>query len=49
MRFGIALHHFERSADIGREIDLVDDEEIRAGDARSALRRNLVAAATSMT
>ena len=40
---GVALHHLERGADIGREIDLVDDQEIGARDAGPALRRNLVA------
>src|SRR5216683_6367143 len=41
--FGIALHDFERGADVRRKIDLVDDQEIRAGDAGAALGGNLVA------
>ena len=40
---GVALHHFERGADVGREVDLVDDEEIGAGDAGAALPRDLLA------
>ena len=39
----LALHGFQRSADIGRQIDLVDHQEIGAGDARPAFRGNLVA------
>jgi hypothetical protein len=41
--FRVALHHVERSADVGREIDLVDDQEIGAGDAGATLGGNLVA------
>src|SRR5690606_9753537 len=37
-----AVHHLKRGADIGRKVDLVDDEQIRARDARAALGRNLV-------
>ena len=40
---GLALHGFQRRADIGREIDLVDHQKVGAGDARAALRRDLVA------
>ena len=40
---GIALHHLERGADVRREVDLVDDQQIRLGDARPALARDLVA------
>ena len=36
---GVALHHLERGADIRREIDLVDDQQIGAGDAGAALGR----------
>src|SRR5262249_50055990 len=43
-RPGVALHHGKAGADVRREVDLVDDQEIRARDARSALARNLVAA-----
>ncbi len=40
---GVAVHHLERGADIGREIDLVDDEQVGARDAGPALGRDLVA------
>src|ERR1041384_2536569 len=43
-RLRVARHHAEVRADVRREIDLVDDEEVRARDARPALARNLVAA-----
>ncbi len=33
---GVALHHSERGADIGREIDFVDDQQVRARDAGAA-------------
>ena len=39
----VAVHDLERGADVGREVDLVDDEEVGAGDARAALARDLVA------
>src|SRR5262245_25327563 len=39
----LALHRLERGADIGGEIDLVDHEEVRAGDAWPAFRGDLVA------
>src|SRR2546428_9890164 len=38
----VPLHHFERGSDIRRKIDLVDDEQVRAGDAWAALRWDLV-------
>ena len=40
----VAGHDVEVRADVGREIDLVDHEQVGARDARSALARNLVAA-----
>src|ERR1700745_74422 len=40
---GVALHDRERGADVGREIDLVDHEQVGARDARAAFGRNLVA------
>src|ERR1700694_712473 len=40
---GIGIHFFQRGTDMGREVDLVDDEEIRSGDAGAAFRGNLVA------
>src|SRR6476619_6588317 len=40
---GIALHDGKRGADVRREVDLVDHEQIGAGDAGTALGRNLVA------
>ena len=39
----IALHDLERRADVRSEVDLVDHEQIRAGDAGAALARDLVA------
>ena len=39
---GVALHHLERGADMRGEVDLVDDQEVGAGDAGAALRGNLV-------
>jgi hypothetical protein len=41
--FGVALHHLERGPDMRGEVDLVDDQEIGAGDAGAALGGNLVA------
>src|SRR5918994_6524456 len=41
---GILLHDGKARADMRREVDLVDDEEIGAGDARPALARDLLAA-----
>ena len=40
---GVALHDIERGAHIRREIDLVDHQEIGAGDAGPALGRDLIA------
>src|SRR5690606_26057078 len=39
---GITIHDFEGSADVRRKVGLVDDQEIRAGDARTSLARDLV-------
>ena len=39
----VAVHHLERRADHRREVDLVDDQQVRARDARPALARDLVA------
>ena len=39
----LALHGFQRGADIRREIDLVDHQKVGAGDAGAALGGNLVA------
>src|SRR5215813_12370150 len=38
----VAVHHSQICSDMGREIGLVDDQEIRLGDSRAALARNLV-------
>jgi hypothetical protein len=40
----VAIHHFERSSHIRRQIDFIDHQQIGADDARSALARDLVAA-----
>ena len=45
MRRGVALHHVEIDVHIGREIALVDDQEIGARDRRPALARDLLALA----
>src|ERR1035437_3664289 len=37
--FGIVCHHLERGADHRRQVNLVDDQQIRLGDARPALAR----------
>src|SRR5579872_1521309 len=37
--FGVSFHLFQRGSDIRGEIDLVDDQKIGTGDARSALGR----------
>ena len=42
---GVGLHHVEVDVDIRRQIALVDDEEIRAGDGRAAFARDLLALA----
>src|SRR5260370_27506698 len=39
----IGSHLFQRRADMRREVDLVDDEEIRPRDPGAALGRDLVA------
>src|SRR5204863_2990872 len=39
----VTVHHLEAGADQGREIGLVDDQEVGAGDAWAALARDLVA------
>ena len=43
MRCRVARHHLEAGTDQRGQIDLVDDEQIGAGDARTALARDLVA------
>ena len=40
---GVALHDAEVGAHVGREIGLVDDEEVALRDSRTALARHLVA------
>ena len=40
---GVALHHVEAGADVRREIDLVDHQQVRARDAGAALARDLLA------
>src|SRR5271166_3558795 len=40
----VARHHFERGADVRGEVDLVDDEQVRAGDAGAAFARDFFAA-----
>src|SRR5271166_2788526 len=40
----VALHHCERSADVGSKVHLVNYQQIGLGDARAALARNLFAA-----
>src|SRR5439155_13919578 len=40
---GVRLHLFQGGADMGRKIDLVDDQKVGPGDARAALGRDLVA------
>ncbi len=40
---GIAVHHLEAGSDQRRKIDLVDHQQVAAGDARTALAGNLVA------
>src|SRR6516165_2935394 len=40
---GVALHDRERGADVGREIDFVDHEQVGTRDARATFGRNLVA------
>src|ERR1039458_275834 len=39
---GVRVHFLQRCADIGRKVDLVDDEKVRPGDARTSLGRDLV-------
>ena len=39
---GVALHHAEVGAHVRRQVDLVDDEQIRPRDARAALARDLL-------
>jgi hypothetical protein len=43
----VAVHYGERRADMGRQVNLVDDQEIGARKSGTALRWNLVAGATS--
>src|SRR5258708_12113152 len=40
---GVSVHGFDAGADQRREIDLVDDKEVGAGDSRPAFARDLVA------
>src|SRR5215472_15504658 len=40
---GVALHDVEGGADVGRKVDLVDDQQVGTGDAGAALGRDLVA------
>jgi hypothetical protein len=42
-------HHLERGADQRGEVDLVDDQQIRLGDAGAALAGIFSPAATSIT
>jgi hypothetical protein len=46
---GVVGHHLERGADQRREVDLVDDQQIRLGDAGAALAGIFSPAATSIT
>src|SRR5580704_6698144 len=41
--FGVALHVVQRGADVGGEVDLVDHQEVRTGDARSAFGGDFLA------
>src|SRR5215203_5803483 len=41
---GVLLHYGEARADMRREVDLVDDEKVGAGDPGTALARDLLAA-----
>ena len=47
--FGVVFHLRKRSADVGRQINLIDDKEIGTGDARAALGGDFVARRTSIT
>src|SRR5262250_251481 len=40
---GVAFHHRQRGTDMRRQVRLVDDEQIRAGDAGSTLARDFLA------
>src|SRR5690606_26838440 len=39
----VFLHHLQAGADVRRQIDLVDDQVVRAGDAGTALARDFLA------
>src|SRR5260370_25082464 len=39
---GVGVHFFQRCADMGRNVDLVDDEKVRPGDAGTPLGVTLV-------
>src|SRR6516165_2986653 len=39
----VAVHHVEIGTDQGRQVDLVDHQQVRAGDAGPALARDLLA------
>ena len=41
--FGVAVHDVQAGADEGGEVDLVDDQQVAAGDAGAALAGDLVA------
>ena len=43
MRLRVGFHHAEVGADVGREVGLVDDEQVALGDAGAALARDLLA------
>jgi hypothetical protein len=45
----VALHHVERSADMRREVDLVDHQQVGARDAGPPFEGILSPAATSIT
>src|SRR5271156_3469819 len=40
---GVAVHHFQRSADVRSQVNLVDHQQIGTHDAGAALARNLLA------
>jgi hypothetical protein len=46
---GVVGHHLERGADQRGEVDLVDDQQVRLGDAGAALAGIFSPAATSIT
>jgi hypothetical protein len=46
---GIGVHYLKAGMDVGREIGLVDDEDVRLGDPRPFFLGILSPAATSIT